>query len=136
MSMQVPYATSKAGVIGMMFNLRWELAEKGVGATVLCPGGVVTNIFAAESYRPSRFGGAKDANITAPPKDLKFAAPMGSPRQPDEVAQMTLAAVRQNRAVVMTDPTMRDCFMRTYVDEVVTAFDDADAFDAANARAS
>jgi short-subunit dehydrogenase len=118
----------------MMFNLRWELAGKGVGATVLCPGGVVTNIFAAESYRPSRFGGPKNADVTSAPKDLKFAAPMGPPRQPDEVAKMTLDAVRKNRAVVVSDPTMRQCFTQTYFDEVMTAFDDADAFDAAKAQ--
>jgi NAD(P)-dependent dehydrogenase (short-subunit alcohol dehydrogenase family) len=132
--LHVPYSTSKAGVIGMMFSLRLELAPHGIGSTVLCPGAVITNIASAPRYRPDRFGGPQDKAMKAPPAGFTLAQPMGPPRTAEETALMTLAAVRQNRAIVLTDATLRDFFMRSYVDEVLTAFDDAVAFDAAKVK--
>lgn len=38
------YATAKFGVVGLTESLRWELAEAGVGVTLVCPGTVKTDI--------------------------------------------------------------------------------------------
>ena len=62
----VPYTAAKAGVIGMMLNLRAELSEFGIGCTVLCPGGVVTRIHETPRYRPARFGGPFEEPLKAP----------------------------------------------------------------------
>ena len=58
-------------------------------------------------------------------------------RQPEEVAQMVLRAVGKNRAMVITDETRRHYFQSLYVDVVMQAFDDAQAFaDEQKAKAS
>lgn len=121
-----PYAAAKAGIIGMMLNLRAELGERGVGSTVLCPGGVATRIAECRTVRPDRFGGPSDAGVAAPASidmsDLYF-------RPAEEVAQMALRAVRANRPMVLTEGWRREFFLRSYVDTVMQAFDDADDFD-------
>lgn len=125
-----PYSGAKLGVIGLMLNLRVEATEKNVGCTVLCPGGVVSGMKANNAkYRPDRFGGPSDGEVKIPEgffahANLKF-------RPAEEVAQMCLNAIRKNRAMVITDPTMRAVFDDTYVKLVHEAFDDADAFEKA-----
>jgi NAD(P)-dependent dehydrogenase (short-subunit alcohol dehydrogenase family) len=124
----VPYTAAKAGVIGMMLNLRVELSELGIGCTVLCPGGVKTQIGRTSRYRPARFGGPFEGSMArvlgdfAQREKLKF-------RPPEEVAEMALAAVRENRPMVVTDAADRERFTRGYVDVVLSAFDDVEAFD-------
>lgn len=123
----VPYTAAKAGVIGMMLNLHYELAELGIGCTVLCPGAVTTKIIETPRYRPARFGGPMDDTIKAPEGFLQAAAPDFRPAE--EVAQMTLLAVRSNKPMVVTDSTRRELFMEGYAGLVMSAFDDAAAFE-------
>jgi NAD(P)-dependent dehydrogenase (short-subunit alcohol dehydrogenase family) len=125
-----PYAAAKAGIIGMMLNLRAEASDAGVGCTVLCPGGVVTRIGESSKYRPARFGGPFEEAVTVSPKALESAkAKKFRFREPEEIAQMVLAAVRENRPMVVTDPTQRQDFVEGYVELVLAAFDAAAAFD-------
>lgn len=131
----VPYTAAKAGVIGMLMNLRPELAERGVGCTVVCPGGVATNILDSPSRRPDRFGGPASGGITPP---AGFRAPAGSSyvrRTAREVARMTLEAVLADRPLVVTDPRMRGLY-GDYSAMVMQAFDDAERWEAANPSAS
>lgn len=123
----VPYTAAKAGVIAMLLNLRAEVSEFGIGCTVLCPGGVATRIQQTPRYRPARFGGPFERAPKPPPafvhtEKLTF-------RQPEEVAEMTLHAVRENQPMVVTDATRRELFLQSYVDVVLSAFDAAEAFD-------
>lgn len=123
----VPYTAAKAGVIAMMLNLRMEVSEFGIGCTVLCPGGVATRIHETPRYRPARFGGPSEGTVKGPKgfvqtEKIHF-------RSPEEVAEMTLLAVRENRPMVVTDSTRRELFLKSYVDVVLSAFDDAAAFD-------
>jgi NAD(P)-dependent dehydrogenase (short-subunit alcohol dehydrogenase family) len=123
----VPYTASKAGVIAMMLNLREELAEVGVGCTVLCPGGVATRIGETPRYRPARFGGPFEATRKRPEAFLRAHRIVFRP--PEEVAQMVLLAVRENRPMVVTDASQRGDFIQGYVDVVLSAFDAVEAFD-------
>ena len=81
-------------------------------------------------YRPARFGGPSEE----PLKLAKGFVPSEQPdlrfRPPEEVAEMVLRALRKDRAVVVTDSTRRDHFVQSFVDVVLSAFDDAAAFDA------
>jgi NAD(P)-dependent dehydrogenase (short-subunit alcohol dehydrogenase family) len=52
------YGASKYAVIGLAESLRAELAAKGVGVTIACPGLVNTEIWNGARARPERFGGA------------------------------------------------------------------------------
>lgn len=121
-----PYAAAKAGVIAMMLNLRQELSQVGVRSTVLCPDGVATGIADSGANRPARFGGPIQRTI-APPEGVDASRIRFRP--PEEVAQMTLQAVRADRPMVLTDATKRSTFLESYVGLVLQAFDEAAAFD-------
>ena len=129
----VPYTAAKAGVIGMMLNLRAELSEFGVGCTVLCPGGVATRIHQTSRYRPARFGGPYDGRVNAPRGFVQHTEKLTF-RPPEEVAEMVLLAVRADRPIVVTDATQRERFLQSYADVVLSAFDDAAEFDRRTGR--
>jgi len=123
-----PYAAAKSGVIAMMLNLRTELSQAGVGSTVFCPGGVATRIAATPRYRPARFGGPSRDPLR-PPEGFEMAAPV-KVRAAEEAAEMLLRGVREDRPLVVTDASLREAFLRGFVDEALDAFDAAEAFDA------
>ena len=124
-----PYSGAKMGVIGLMLNLRLEAAEYGVGATVLCPGGVIGNMKAKNmSYRPERFGGPTDEEVRVPAAFVEHNTLVFRPA--DEVGKLCVKAVRENRPMVITDGKMREIFVRTYQNLVHEAFDFVDEFDA------
>jgi short-subunit dehydrogenase len=74
---QVAYATSKFGVRGFTEALRHELADRGVGVTVVHPGGVKTNIAAnarlsgpdVDGEQAARARAFAEAALTMPPED-------------------------------------------------------------------
>ncbi len=123
-----PYSAAKMGIIGMLLNLSVEAAEFNVGCTVLCPGGVQSGMKDNNaSYRPARFGGPGEGGIKIPKEfaahdDLVF-------RPADEVAKLCLQAVVNNRPMVISDARMRKTFQDGYLQIVMGAFDDVDAFD-------
>ena len=53
-----PYSVTKYGVVALSEGLRNELAPKGVGVSVLCPGLIRTNIMDSARNLPDRFQGA------------------------------------------------------------------------------
>ncbi|MYM64076.1 SDR family oxidoreductase [Pseudomaricurvus sp. HS19] len=123
-----PYAAAKMGIIGMMLNLRIEAAEAGVGCTVLCPGGVESGMKDNNArYRPDRFGGPQEGGVKIPEgffqqADLHF-------RPASEVASLCLEAVRHNRPMVLTDSSLRQTYLDSYHQTVMSAFDELEAFD-------
>lgn len=119
----VPYSAAKAGVIGMMMNLRRELEGTGVQSTVFCVASVDSQMKAHNSrYRPARHGGPFDMEVMTPPSFTRIA------RAPETVAPMVIEAIRKNRPMIISDPAYRDSFMQQYVAVVAQAFDDADEF--------
>src|SRR5260370_16579368 len=60
-----PYAAAKHGVVGLSKGLRAELAGKGVGVSVLCPGQVRTGIVAAMREPMARTGTATSETTAA-----------------------------------------------------------------------
>jgi short-subunit dehydrogenase len=87
---QVAYVTSKFGVRGFSEALRHELAPRGVGVTVVHPGGVRTNI--ATSARLS--GPDPDGTQAAQARRFSEAA-LTMP--PEEAARLIVAAVQSRR---------------------------------------
>jgi NAD(P)-dependent dehydrogenase (short-subunit alcohol dehydrogenase family) len=122
------YVAAKSGVVGLMLSMRAQLREFGIGATALCPGRVSTHIVNSPSYRPARFGGPSNAAIELPSGAKEDS---GAPtfRPPEEVAQMVLEAIHENRAVVVTDGSQRAMFDEGFADLVLSAFDEATQFD-------
>lgn len=118
------YAAAKLGVVGLVLGLRREINDLGVGTTVLCPGGVRTQMAGSGGYRPERFGGPF-VRTRGPPSDHKVQLF----RSPEEVAEMVLLAVRNNRPLVVTDDEYRQAFLERYVGPVLDAFNDVVVFD-------
>jgi short-subunit dehydrogenase len=120
-----PYAAAKMGIIALMLNLNTDYAKDGVGFTVLVPGGVRGRMLECPTVKPERFGG--------PAAPIRLKEDLASKneitfREPEEVAEMVLRAVRNNRPMVLTDETRRHFFQSLYVDTVMQAFDDVQAF--------
>jgi len=78
------YSVAKFGVVGLSRTLRFELASKGVGVTVLCPGMVRTNLPAS--------GGFDAANT------LEF---MKAAASAEGLALRVVKAVRRDRGQVL-----------------------------------
>jgi len=125
------YSAAKMGVLGMMLNVRLELAPLGVGASVLIPGGVATGMRENNArYRPERFGGPGEGDVAVPDAVRQLFADVNLVFRPaEDVAQMVLLAVRENRPIVVTSPDDRKPFQETYVDAVMQAFDEVEAFE-------
>jgi NAD(P)-dependent dehydrogenase (short-subunit alcohol dehydrogenase family) len=51
-----PYNVTKYGVVGLSEGLRFELAPRGIGLSVLCPGFIRTHIVDSRRNLPPRFG--------------------------------------------------------------------------------
>lgn len=51
-----PYGASKAAVLSITESLRAELAQHGIGASVLCPANINSRILGAQRNRPAEFG--------------------------------------------------------------------------------
>ena len=55
-----PYNVTKYGVVGLSEGLRFELAPRGIGVSVLCPGFIRTHIIDSRRNLPPRFRQAID----------------------------------------------------------------------------
>jgi NAD(P)-dependent dehydrogenase (short-subunit alcohol dehydrogenase family) len=114
------YATSKYAVVGLSEHLRRDLAPRGIGVSVLCPGGVQTQIFRSERNRPPELG--TTAGVQEP----------RAPRSPDEmqppeaIAAAVLEGIRANDAYILTHAHYRR-FVEVRCAELMRAFDRADA---------
>jgi short-subunit dehydrogenase len=87
---QVAYVTSKYGVRGFSEALRHELAPRGVGVTVVHPGGVRTNIAAS-----ARLSGPDPEGAQAE-QARRFAA-VALTMPPEEAARQIVAAVQSRK---------------------------------------
>ncbi len=85
------YHTSKFGLIGFTESLRAEYGRRGVGVTAICPGPVLTNLYAAAA------GGRPDKAVPNPPQWMCAT--------PEKVAAVTLKAILRNRRQVLITPT-------------------------------
>jgi NAD(P)-dependent dehydrogenase (short-subunit alcohol dehydrogenase family) len=96
------YSTAKYGVVALTEVLAEELAADGsrVGATVLCPGTVHTNIGTSSRNRPAELGdaGFKDVDI-----ELE-----DNPRHrwiyPDEAGRVVVRAIKRGDLYALTHP--------------------------------
>jgi NAD(P)-dependent dehydrogenase (short-subunit alcohol dehydrogenase family) len=103
------YVAAKHALVSFTETLQLELAAAGlpIGVTLVCPGGVATNLNA--ELRRDR-GAA--AAVTSPADWLK----------PEEVAERVIAAIGSDDLYVFTHPQTRDRVQR-YQQKVLAAFD-------------
>jgi NAD(P)-dependent dehydrogenase (short-subunit alcohol dehydrogenase family) len=112
------YIASKFAIRGMSESLRWTLAPRNIGVSVVCPGLVNTNIHECERTRPPQFandiGHADDAFMKALPSMYKAGM------DPLEVGQRVLEGIRRNDLYIFSHPEFRD-ELREIFNEVLTA---------------
>jgi NAD(P)-dependent dehydrogenase (short-subunit alcohol dehydrogenase family) len=67
-----PYGVSKYGVVALSEGLRGELAPRGIGISVLCPGFIRTQIVASRRNEPARFERPNDGALAARESSERF----------------------------------------------------------------
>jgi NAD(P)-dependent dehydrogenase (short-subunit alcohol dehydrogenase family) len=125
-----PYNSTKFAVVGLTEVLRQEGREGGFGASVLCPGGVNTNIYEAPRNRPARFGPqVSKVAFLDNREELKKGL------DPRVVGELVVEAVRHNRQYIFTDPRFRKLVEKRYqrILEDFTWSANSDALNDANA---
>ena len=85
--------------------LRYELAQEGIGVSVLCPGIVQSELYrTSAAQRPERFGGPQ---VVTPPGIAANAsigqAPAALPAE--AVGPIVVRGIRENRLHIFTHPT-------------------------------
>jgi NAD(P)-dependent dehydrogenase (short-subunit alcohol dehydrogenase family) len=68
----LPYSVSKYGVVALSEGLRLELAPRGIGVSVLCPGFVRTQIMNSQRNLPERFEPPSDDALKAVRSSERF----------------------------------------------------------------
>lgn len=97
------YCTSKYAVRGLSESLRLELEKHDIGVSLLCPGGVNTNIHESVLSRPPRYG--RTGYYGADPEVFKrLKTVIESGFDPVDLARIVLAAVRRNDFWILPYP--------------------------------
>jgi NAD(P)-dependent dehydrogenase (short-subunit alcohol dehydrogenase family) len=128
------YATTKYAVVALSEHLRMDLAPHGIGVSVLCPGGVQTQILTSQRNRPAELGTAQVSQA-----DVR-AMMGGGERAPDEmqtpemIAAAVLEGIRANDAYILTHAHYREQ-VEARCRELMRAFDKADARKASGLQA-
>ncbi len=94
------YATSKYALTGLGESLRADLADSGIGVSLLIPGPIKTDIFQhADELRPQ---GADTGAITMDPEEQHKSAIWRHAMEPDEVGRRVLHGIARNDLYIMT----------------------------------
>jgi len=92
------YSASKAAVVSYSEMLRAQLADEGIGVSVLCPSTVNTRIWEADRNRPTELGEGK----SVPKPDRAFEAIDGL-----DVGPLVLRGILENRGYIFTSEDAR-----------------------------
>ena len=120
---QGAYSMTKYAVVALSEALEQEVANAGIGVSVLCPGAVDTRIFASAATRPERFGGPY-----ARPRQEAMRGGMGQALPPERVGQRVLQAIRDREFYVLTHAHERAAVKARH-DRIEAAFDRAEAWE-------
>ncbi len=129
------YSASKFAVRGLSEALRSELAKYDIGVSVLCPANVSTNIAEAVWTRPERFRNSGYRFNDAVLDSLRRIYSAG--KDPVELAEETLEAIRENRLYIIPYPEVRQV-LENHFAEIIAALppEDADPEGVARRRAA
>lgn len=97
-----PYNATKFAVVGIMETFVAEHRKDNIGASLLCPGIVATNIAASTRNRPAQYGGAgrgEDEGLSA--------SVLATGLDPDRVGDQVLEAILEDQFYIFTDPSLR-----------------------------
>ncbi|HTK99436.1 MAG TPA: SDR family NAD(P)-dependent oxidoreductase [Pseudomonadales bacterium] len=114
------YGVSKHGVLSLTETLHQNLTMMGakIGASVLCPGFVNTNIFDAERHRPKELSSAASGAQPSPEMQEMGRAMLAAGKQPSDVAEIVFESIRENRFYILPHPAW-DPIVRARVDAIL-----------------
>jgi NAD(P)-dependent dehydrogenase (short-subunit alcohol dehydrogenase family) len=102
------YGVSKHGVVALTETLYNDLKARNaaIGASVLCPGMVATNIFDAERNRPANL----QSDRPSPPSEFleMGKALLAAGKAPAEIADIVFASIEEDRLYVLPHPAWDD----------------------------
>ncbi len=102
------YTASKYACVGYSEMLRAELAGRGIGVSVLCPGVVASNLMGTSAEnRPDAFGEQAAPQLTPERGGDDAARLAGFAMAAEDVAPIVVRAIRANRLHVITHPQTR-----------------------------
>ena len=104
------YAASKSAVITLTECIRDDLAPDRIGASVLCPGPIRTNIHESGQNRPSRFKAS--SGFAEAEAQLAKRAPSPLWMDPREVGQRVLRGMQNDELYIITHGEWRDAFLQ------------------------
>jgi NAD(P)-dependent dehydrogenase (short-subunit alcohol dehydrogenase family) len=98
-----PYSATKYAVVAMTEGWRMQLAPKGIGVSVLCPGFVRTHITDSQRNRPARYGDKMNSSLETP----EFKAMVENGMEPAVVADRVIEAIKDNELYIFTHLELR-----------------------------
>ena len=99
------YNTTKYAVVGLMEALRADLVGTGIGASVLCPGLVNTDIHLTEKSRPQRYARSSRSSEPDPQRAQWFKQNvLALGMDPLELGTLALQGIRRNDLYILTHP--------------------------------
>lgn len=100
------YAASKAAVLNLSENMRADLAAKGIGSSVLCPGFVRSNIHQAALNRPAHL--REGSGFAASEQALGQRVVGNDWMDPDDVGELVADAILAERLYIVTHGQFSD----------------------------
>ena len=123
------YNMGKFGVVGLSEAMRADLAEKGIGISVLCPGVVNTNIFDSGRNRPEHLAAETDtasallsADVADDERAERLTELLDSALEPEQVGDMVLHALQEDDFYIFTHPELKEAVVERS-EEIASAFD-------------
>jgi len=109
------YTATKHAVLAISDVMRRELADDGIGVSILCPAVVRTEIWNAGRNRPREFGGPLES-------PEQYRELMATGKDPDEVGRIAVAGIKRGDFYILTHPEVRR-IAEERSREVLAAFD-------------
>ena len=123
------YTASKFAVVGLSDALRADLADRGIGVSILCPGVVGTNIFGSGRNRPATLRSDTDSDVHPMVRHLPEAEReprmerlLATALDPEAVGPVVLRGIQEDEAFIFTHPQLESMTDRRHED-IVDAFE-------------
>ncbi|HKT53251.1 MAG TPA: SDR family NAD(P)-dependent oxidoreductase [Caulobacteraceae bacterium] len=114
------YTATKHALLALADGLRRDLADSGVGVSILCPGAVNTRLWDARRARPMRYGGAAREEAAVAAAAARTFAAIG--QDPDLTARLCLEGVANDEFLIITHANIREFALKRH-QEVEAALD-------------
>jgi NAD(P)-dependent dehydrogenase (short-subunit alcohol dehydrogenase family) len=97
------YNVTKYGVVALSEGLRPEMAPRGIGVSVLCPGFVSTRIFDSARNRQARFGAGVQAPFATAEQVAMIRDRIAQGVDPNYVGELVREGIENDWAYIFTD---------------------------------